>query len=195
MWLNAFILLIYFPYQELSWNYLYKGDFKETSKDLTVVRLIHYCHLLLSMMIFEVYQMYTDFPAFSLKELLYLPALFFYTQGWFYFAHRLMHHPKLYLWHKEHHYFKEPPPFGTFYCSTFEHLFVNMGSLMIPLCLFSFSQITVYLWAFTVLHNSVSAHMGTQYQGSEHWIHHQKFTVNFGSGTLFDKWFGTHESL
>ena len=195
LFLYAFVLFVYFPFQHYKWETFYKGDFQYHFDFLKDVYLTHYRNILLSIVLFSVYMDYHAFPDFQLGELLHVPALFFYTEAWFYFTHRLMHHPYLYRWHKDHHYFKEPPPFATFYCSLAEQLIVNTGTLLMPLQCFTFSRPIVFLWAFVLLHNSVTAHMGTQYQGSEHWIHHHKFNVNYGAGTLFDKWFDTHVSL
>jgi sterol desaturase/sphingolipid hydroxylase (fatty acid hydroxylase superfamily) len=151
----------------------------------------HFFHLTMSLGIFKTFMLFTTFPPYTWFFPLRVAAVYIMTEIWFYFSHRLMHHPRFYKFHKDHHVYKEPPPHATFYCSTTEHLVVNMGTLIVPMIIIPLPYYFTLVWSFLVMNNAVSAHMGTEYIDYEHYIHHQKFTKNFGAGTWVDKLLGT----
>lgn len=164
--------------------------------DVVKDRQVHFRHLVISVVILTLYLEHMNMPNLSWWTIPQVVLVYYMTLLWFYATHRMMHHPRLYRFHKQHHKYTEPPPYTTFYCSLTEHLLVNTGSLMVPLWLCPLPYWITLVYSYLVFNNAVQAHMGTKFQNSAHLIHHQRSNVNFGAGagSQLDLLFGTHHT-
>lgn len=138
------------------------------------------------------------------------PILFFMHDAYFYFTHRIMHHPSLFKHiHLVHHYSTNPSPWAAYAFHPLE-AFVEQGIVII----FYFTipiHIThlAIFFLFSIIYN-VYGHLGYElYPGGFNktmigkWIntstnhnqHHQYFKGNYGLYTLiWDRVFGTIRS-
>lgn len=125
--------------------------------------------------------------------------------AYFYWTHRLIHHPGVFRFiHRTHHRFKAPTPWAAFAFHPLEAL-ISMG--IVPLIIFT---MPFHQWAlvcfisFMVLHN-VLIHLGFQIKGFwfsrhqyttlDHDYHHLKGHGNYGLYFNFwDRAMGTYRS-
>jgi sterol desaturase/sphingolipid hydroxylase (fatty acid hydroxylase superfamily) len=151
----------------------------------------------------------------GLGEWLWLPAsafLYLFAQDtWFYFTHRVMHHPKLFKHtHAGHHRSVQPTPWASFSFDPIEAVssawLLPVLALVLPI---HWGVALFILMAMTV--NSVFNHAGWEVYpkrwidgfwgrhvitASHHNLHHTKFTGNYGLYFRFwDKVMGTDRGL
>jgi len=139
--------------------------------------------------------------------LLSIILMIFIHDTYFYWTHRVMHHPKIYRQiHAIHHKSRNPSPWAAFAFHPIEGV-ITAGvivpiSLLIP---FHFSALMVFL-LFMMIYNAYG-HLGYELYPKNFnktiigkWIntsvshnqHHQKFNGNYGLYFLFwDRWMGT----
>lgn len=105
----------------------------------------------------------------------------------FYHLHRFVFHSNetIYVWfHKQHHkWTHDTHAFATLDCSFVEHFGLNLPSLLLPLWFFevsSFGHMVAIVLA--TVHSTLFAHGDSD---TLHRIHHEKQTVNFGTGLHF----------
>lgn len=127
--------------------------------------------------------------------------------AYFYWAHRLMHHPVLYKYvHKVHHESIDPSPFAAFSFHPLEAL-VEAGFYVLFIFLIPIHLGAIILWQIIQQGLNVIGHMGYEIYPrgfTKHWffgwktasthhnMHHAKFEGNYGLYfTWWDKWFGT----
>lgn len=135
-----------------------------------------------------------------------LPLLLVLHDSYFYWAHRSMHHPKLFRWmHRIHHLSRTPTPWAAYSFAPGEALVM---ALFMPTALFLIplhgSVIFIFL-TFMILRNAMG-HSGVEFHHrrwldspmdamtttTHHDMHHQKPTGNFGLYfTWWDRWMGT----
>lgn len=113
--------------------------------------------------------------------------------GWFYFAHRLLHTPKFYKWHKQHHQYNIPHPLMAVYCSPFEALLCDTTSMGLPPMLLRMTGLELQVWMIWAALHTLLIHSSLSH-GKEHNIHHGKNNGNYGLLSLFDRIFGTHKT-
>ena len=135
------------------------------------------------------------------------PIMFFMHDAYFYFAHRIMHHPKLFKHvHLVHHYSTNPSPWAAYAFHPLEAI-VEQGIVII----FYFTipiHIThlAIFFLFSIIYN-VYGHLGYELYprgfnktmigkwintSTNHNQHHQYFKGNYGLYTLiWDRLFGT----
>jgi hypothetical protein len=123
---------------------------------------------------------------------------------WFYWTHRLMHHPKLYKYiHKVHHQSTDPSPFAAFSFHPLEAL-VEAGAYIIFSFLFPVHLMALIGWQLLQMLLNVIGHLGYEIYPngfSTHWLfkfktpsthhnlHHSHFSGNYGLYfTWWDKW-------
>jgi hypothetical protein len=123
---------------------------------------------------------------------------------WFYWTHRLMHHPKLYKYiHKVHHQSTDPSPFAAFSFHPLEAL-VEAGADIIFSFLFPVHLMALIGWQLLQMLLNVMGHLGYEIYPngfSTHWLfkfktpsthhnlHHSHFSGNYGLYfTWWDKW-------
>ena len=133
--------------------------------------------------------------------------IFIIHDFYFYWAHRLMHHPKIFRTvHKVHHLSTNPSPWTAYAFHPFEAV---IETLIIPILVFTVPThpwIIVLFMIFQIIYN-VYGHLGFEIfprgfhktkigryinTSVAHNQHHKKFTGNFGLYTLiWDRLFGT----
>ena len=123
--------------------------------------------------------------------------------AYFYWTHRLIHHPVLFrIVHGTHHKFKTPTPWAAFAFHPFEAI-LSMGIIPLIIFIVPFHQLALICFiSFMVLHN-VIIHLGFntdrfrlskgQNSSTEHDYHHLKGHGNYGLYfTFWDKLMGTY---
>lgn len=123
---------------------------------------------------------------------------------WFYWTHRLMHHPKLFKYiHKVHHQSTDPSPFAAFSFHPLEAM-VEAGAYIIFSFLFPVHLMALLGWQLLQMILNVIGHLGYEIYPkgfNTHWLykfktpsthhnlHHSKFNGNYGLYfTWWDKW-------
>eukprot|EP01006_Ploeotia_vitrea_P027875 TRINITY_DN60661_c0_g1_i1.p1 TRINITY_DN60661_c0_g1~~TRINITY_DN60661_c0_g1_i1.p1 ORF type:complete len:279 (-),score=19.02 TRINITY_DN60661_c0_g1_i1:93-902(-) len=128
--------------------------------------------------------------------------------AWFYWAHRLAHHPKLYKHvHKKHHRFMVSQGIAAVYAHPLEDIIVNAGSTFIGPILFPSHVLIAALYFALRLQETVDAHSGYQapwsawrYMGyfhggaKRHDFHHSHNVGNYGAFFYWDYFMGTDKA-
>jgi Delta7-sterol 5-desaturase len=129
---------------------------------------------------------------------------------YFYWTHRLLHHPKLYHHiHKIHHYSVDPTPFTTYSFHPLEATILFLGQILAT-SIFPVHDLALGIWAGLTLFNSVVIHLGYEIYpqwftqswltnwktpSTHHNMHHEKFKGNYALiFTWWDKLMGTEFS-
>lgn len=127
--------------------------------------------------------------------------------AWFFFTHRLMHHPKLFKYiHKVHHQSTDPSPFAAFSFHPLEAV-VEAGAYIIFSFLFPVHLFALLGWQLIQMTLNVIGHLGYEIYPkgfNTHWLfrwktpsthhnmHHSNFNGNYGLYfTWWDKIFKT----
>lgn len=123
---------------------------------------------------------------------------------WFYYAHRLLHHPLFYRFHKDHHIYIQSDTNASLYCSIVEMVLSNQLSVAVPFRLFAYNTIEMSLVSAFVALNVIKGHATFQnqhffpewipvlwYQNWDHDNHHRLMNCNFGLLSLLDRIHGT----
>lgn len=116
------------------------------------------------------------------------------TEVVFFYTHKLLHHPRLYRYHKVHHEFIEPCASSAMYCHPIEAIFSNQLAVTIGPAILGMSLVEMVVWSTLSAINTIKAHSGlrTNYFNSRyHDLHHSKRNVNFGFLYLLDILHGT----
>lgn len=158
-----------------------------------------------------VFRFYSDIDQFGWA---YLAAsiimLAVFHDAYFYWAHRAMHHPKLFRhFHAVHHRSHNPTPFTAYSFDPGEaavnYMFIPIFALVIPL---HDIATMIYLW-FMIARNA-AGHCGYELMPkgwtrnpilnlsttiTHHDMHHEKMTGNYGLWfTWWDKWMNTEHA-
>lgn len=151
---------------------------------------------------------YTDIGQYGRLWLMAsIPLTLFIHDAWFYWMHRLMHHPALYRRiHLLHHRSVNPSPWAAYAFHPLESL---LEAAIIPILLFSMPLHPVSFWAFVTLMLlfNVYGHLGYELfpqkiydhplgrwlnSSVHHNLHHEKFHGNYGLYfTIWDRLCGT----
>lgn len=126
---------------------------------------------------------------------------------YFYFTHRLSHHPKCYKWlHQGHHRSKDPTPWTAFSFDPAEAMvqaiYLMAAVVIIPMHLSVLVAVVIVMTMGALVHHfglrlfEASAFgdwLGSWMVGStHHWLHHRKYTVHYSLYfTFWDKVMGT----
>lgn len=124
-----------------------------------------------------------------------LILLYYLSQFCFFFGHKFLHfHPWIYRnFHQMHHEYRAPFAFTALYCTMTEMFVANLAAVFWPVWIMNPSLIETCIWFIMVgiytplAHASMLNVAGSRY----HWLHHQRFNVNFGC-QLLDKVFGCY---
>ncbi|MEO8868166.1 MAG: sterol desaturase family protein [Bacteroidia bacterium] len=158
-------------------------------------------------------QFYTypgKYDAHTLYFWLAFPIMFFVHDTYFYFAHRLMHHPKLFKWfHKVHHKSTNPSPFAAFAFHPLEAL-VEIGIFVLLIFMMPLCRWHLFIFFLSLMVYNVYGHLGWEVypkKFNKSWIgkwintsvnhnqHHKHFTGNYSLYFLWwDRIFGTIRS-
>jgi sterol desaturase/sphingolipid hydroxylase (fatty acid hydroxylase superfamily) len=158
----------------------------------------------------EITLLYTNLHQYGLWYLgVSFGAVLLLQDAYFYFLHRLFHHPLLFKWvHFGHHLSGVPTPWTSFAFDlpeAFIQAFFFVGIvLIIPLHFFTLLAIllTMTVWSvwnhlgFEIFPSSFPRHwLGKWLIGSTHHaIHHRQYTVHYGLYfTFWDKLLGTQD--
>jgi Delta7-sterol 5-desaturase len=127
--------------------------------------------------------------------------------AYFYFTHRLSHHPKCYKWlHQGHHHSKNPTPWTAFAFDPAEAMIQSiylMGvTLLIPMHLSVLVAVVMVMTMGALIHHfgvrlfpdsALGKWLGSWMIGcTHHWLHHRKYTVHYSLYfTFWDRLLGT----
>lgn len=151
----------------------------------------------------QIYSNFWEHPIWSVASFF---VLLFIDDTWFYWIHRLLHHPKLYrLIHEEHHKSIDVSPFTTLSFHILEPFLLSLWIL--PMAFFfpiyAPALGLLQLWGFL---DNLKSHLGYELYPSwwnESWLafltsstyhnlHHSHFNGNYGVHFRFwDRWLGT----
>lgn len=96
----------------------------------------------------------------------------------FYYSHRVLHHPKFYFLHKQHHEISTPVSFAALYTGNFEHIFANVLAIAAGPMLISTHLSTFYIYitlvTITELGNHSGYHLPFLRSAEAHDYHHAK---------------------
>jgi len=135
------------------------------------------------------------------------PLMFVLHDAYFYWTHRMMHHPALFkLFHLVHHKSTNPSPWAALAFHPLEAV-VEAGIFPIMLMIMPTTVIHLFFFFFLMMLYNVYGHLGWEIYPkgfSRHWIgrwvntsvnhnmHHQYFKGNYGLYFLWwDRWMGT----
>ncbi|MEM9089412.1 MAG: sterol desaturase family protein [Cyanobacteria bacterium P01_F01_bin.53] len=127
--------------------------------------------------------------------------------AYFYFTHRLSHHPKCYQWlHKGHHHCKNPTPFTAFAFdpgeAMIQAIYLIGVTLLIPMHISVLSAVVMVMTLGALIHHfgvrlfegsALGKWLGSWMVGtSHHWLHHRKYTMHYSLYfTFWDRVMGT----
>ncbi|MDC0366982.1 sterol desaturase family protein [bacterium] len=140
---------------------------------------------------FELFQHQDNLSLFALTQVFLFLMLYETT---FYTIHRVMHHPRVYWWHAQHHQYKQRLfSATTFNASMLEHVVLNMFPFAIAAWVAGFGSLLMPTVIVYAVWNTVHAHSG--YGDDYHLIHHTHPLLNFGLKSGFmDYLFGTRST-
>ena len=122
---------------------------------------------------------------------------------WAFWIHYVLHHPKLYHFHRRHH--RNPRAIvaaAAWEDSKVEYAVMELPSFAITVLLFP-THFYVHLFHFALHgwdgacgHSGFKAPglLGSMFDGEYHYYHHAHLTVNYAELEFLDKMFGTHHS-
>ncbi len=153
-------------------------------------------------------EIYTDPFQYGLGYLVFsFAALMFLHDTYFYWMHRLVHHPRLFKHiHQVHHDSMIPTPWAAFSFHPYEAV---LEAFILPVLLLFFpvhlGVLGLFLATMTIL--GVVNHLGYEFypkgfdqspltswviSATNHDLHHQRFKGNYGLYfTVWDRWMGT----
>lgn len=135
------------------------------------------------------------------------PLMILIHDAYFYWTHRIMHHPRLFkLFHLIHHKSTSPTPWTAYSFHPLEAI-IETGIFVVIIFIMPFHQIHLAVFFAIVFVYNVYGHLGYELfppkfhktrfgkwvsTGTAHNMHHQYFKGNYGLYFLFwDRWMGT----
>jgi lathosterol oxidase len=156
--------------------------------------------------------LYKDISEYGLPYFFFsLLALILFHDTYFYWTHRLMHHPKLFKkMHLTHHISTNPSPWAAFAFNPYEAV-VEAGIVPIAVLLFPLHGLTILFFLIYMTFLNVLGHLAFELfpknflrnpifkwhnTSTHHNMHHRYFHCNYGLYfNWWDRWMGTnHEN-
>jgi len=114
----------------------------------------------------------------------------------FYYSHRLLHHPRFYKhFHKTHHEWTAPIGITAIYCHPVEFILSNIGPLFMGVLVSKCHVATAWFWFSIAILQTTISHSGYHFpllpSPEAHDFHHLKFNQNFGVLGVLDRLHGT----
>lgn len=107
--------------------------------------------------------------------------LFYIAQdAYYYCVHKYIFHKFLHQWHSIHHEYILS--FATWYCHPLEHIFLNLGSIIIPFWIFNNPPWILAIIIIQQVYTSIAGYNRKSHNG----IHNEYLTKRFGSIYLLD---------
>jgi sterol desaturase/sphingolipid hydroxylase (fatty acid hydroxylase superfamily) len=152
-------------------------------------------------------RIYTDASGgMAVYTALSLPLLLVLHDTWFYWVHRLMHHPRLFRhFHRVHHLSRTPTPWAAYAFAPGEALLMTLFVPLVTLVLPVHEMVLFVFLALMIVRNAMG-HSGIEFHPAwwidspldhltsvtHHDLHHQRFNGNYGLYfTWWDRWMGT----
>lgn len=127
--------------------------------------------------------------------------------AWFYWTHRLMHHPKIFRHvHLVHHRSTNPSPWAAYSFHPIEAV-IEAGIFVLIVFTIPAHELALFIFLIYMIIRNVLGHLGIEFLSksflnnqwlnwqtttTHHDLHHKHFNHNFGLYfTWWDKWFGT----
>ncbi len=135
-----------------------------------------------------------SFPVFYLINIFYVPGHFnllksaltiiiskYFSNIFFYYAHRYSHQNKfLYQFHRVHHYYSMPIGMRSAYTHPIDFVFFNMIPLGITPFLLSADRFTIVFMIISGIHNTIVKEHSYIEEDNHHMIHHKYSNCNYG---------------
>lgn len=147
----------------------------------------------------------------ALEFLIVFTVAFVWLEIYFYYSHRILHHPKLFWIHRTHHQGAPLSPLTSLSFSLIERLILLSGSLILPSLISFWIAIPAeafMAYFFTNYFLNVLGHINVEifspafvnswagrffYTPTFHALHHLRYKGHFGLFTsVLDKWHGTY---
>ncbi|GFY76462.1 fatty acid hydroxylase domain-containing protein 2 [Trichonephila inaurata madagascariensis] len=118
----------------------------------------------------------------------------------FYYSHRILHHPRLYKrFHKKHHEWISPVGVSAIYCHPVEHVLSNVFPTFLGSVIVGSHVVSLYVWLIFATAYGVIVHSGYHLPFTPtpefHHFHHLKFNQNFGVAGILDWLHGTDKEF
>jgi sterol desaturase/sphingolipid hydroxylase (fatty acid hydroxylase superfamily) len=131
------------------------------------------------------------------NELLKIIIYIIIADIWFFTFHYLFHRVNFLYQniHKYHHRLLTPSAVSALDANIFEHILVNIGSVLIGPLIYNCHIYTIRFWIIFITFNTCLVHSGFNIcmNSSRHNIHHNRINYNYGQGTyIFDRLMGTY---
>lgn len=115
----------------------------------------------------------------------------------FYYSHRLLHTPRFYYLHKQHHEWTSPISITATYCSVVEHLMSNLLPVMAGPFICGSHMLLMYAWIMLAISVTLHSHAGFHFpflslSPEYHDYHHLKYDCNYGVLGVLDWFHGTN---
>jgi sterol desaturase/sphingolipid hydroxylase (fatty acid hydroxylase superfamily) len=151
----------------------------------------------------QIYFTFSSHPFFSIAGFL---LLLFIDDTWFYWVHRLLHHPKLFKYiHIEHHKSNNVNPFTSMSFHFAEPLLLTIWIIPVSFIMPIYAPVLGLIQVYGLLDN-IKGHLGYEFYpkwwhktwfkyfttSTHHNMHHSKFNGNYGVHfRIWDKLLGT----
>jgi len=135
-----------------------------------------------------------------------VPMLLVLHDAYFYWAHRAMHHPRLFpIMHRVHHLSRTPTVLAAYSFSVWEAMIMTLF-VPIIITLIPVHPVALFIFLAIMIVRNAMGHSGVEFHPkgwvdsgfdvfttvTHHDLHHQKFTGNYGLYfTWWDRWMGT----
>jgi Delta7-sterol 5-desaturase len=138
-----------------------------------------------------------------------LVLMILFHDAYFYWTHRLMHHPKLFRhFHRVHHLSYNPTPWAAFAFHPFEAI-IEFAVLLIAICIIPMHPLVIFAWSIWMITWNVLGHLGFEIfpigfikhpffkwfnTSTHHNLHHERSQGNYSLYfNIWDRWMGTNQ--